>query len=164
MLQLRAEQGKFTVLKTQEGTELTETFSLYGIYVPLDETGAWTGVAFPGVTYFSGKKIPAYQKFIGRAVKIRYANAQGASIEPPLWAHKCTLKSWGDKNKKGKFFNYTVAYTSEPPVTALMKRTDELYQLAARLYNDIEDGRVAVNRDDMKDAAKPGGADEDIPF
>lgn len=161
VIKLQAQQGRFCKLKTTEGTELTETFTVYGVYC------AQGMRPFQGATTFSSARIPVYQAWAGRANGIEYLDPKGNKIVPPLWAHKMILRSMPDKAKKTgkKYFNYNLTYDGleGKPVNALMRRTDSLYIACAEFYKNIEEGRVILNRDEQAEDTKPAG-DTDIPF
>lgn len=172
VLMLRAKHGRFGALphnvtrrnadgKALDGTEFVESFELYSIFINPE-----TNESFRAILSFKSTQIGKYQGFIGRYDGIKYQDAAGNIIRPPLWAHRWVLASGVEKNKKGTFRGYSISLeakkpdgSDDVPVKSLIKRDSELYKEAAKFNAFVEAGKAEV--DYGTDAApKP---EEDIP-
>jgi len=156
VLQLSAEQGKFGRLKTSEGTELTETFYLYGLL--LDENNTPSQV----VIGFSSTQIKKYKAFITRYMGIQYPNPQNVMVRPPLWAHKWKLTTAYEQKGVYNWYGWRVNLLEEPSSKSLMAITDPLYVLGREFYNVIKSGMIKANYAQAAEIDKP--EDKEVPF
>lgn len=175
VLALRAKYGKFGRLYTSEkrtsdgmpaeGTEIQETFSLYGLLV--DEA---TGLVQRVIVPFKSTQIRKYKAFVSRADGIRYQGTDGKPVKPPLWAHRWRITTVGESNKKGKFYGFALRLAGQaadgtelPIINSLVKRTDPLYASGREFYDLVVEGRVKA---DYAGAARTegDGGEEDIPM
>lgn len=161
VLSLRGEQGNFGKLQVSDGTELTETFYLYGIAVPDD------GMEQRGMVAFASSSIKKYKSFVTRVMGITYrinrgneSNPNWQQITPPLWAHRWILGTQYEKNKKGEFYNWRLTLAEEPPIKSRLRLNDPLYVQGREFYELIKGGRM---RADYKQA-QPDAEGGDVPF
>lgn len=179
---LREAQGKFGKLYTVyppkrdqkgeviEGTEIMETFSLYGLFQDPD-TEQW----FKAILSFKSTQIKKYQALIGRLTSIKYGNPRSTEqnplppVTPPIYAHRWSLKTVGERNKSGSFYGYQVSLaekaedgTELPPIKSLVQRTDPLYLEAKAFYQMLEEGRAkadyGTDKPESEEAGQSAGA------
>jgi len=158
VIELRAKHGSFGKLPTDNGTELVETFYLYGLIVNAD------GLGSPVLVPFKSTSISAYKNFVTRHMAIRYKKADGSLVAPPLWAHRWRIGTHYRPAKKAGQAGWYVPklwLDEEPPVKSLVKRSDPLYEQAKALYTAIRAGSVAVN---YEAASKQERVEDDVPF
>ncbi len=165
---LKQKQGGFKKLVTSNGTELTETKYIYGLFMPAPD------YVFPAVLGLASTQIKRYTAFMDTVTKIKYPTGNPEIDEaggqmPPMWAHRWHLSVVPDSNKKGKFFSFHLALVNgaklPKPIEARIERSkpaeEALYQRAKSLYESIKAGRAsaAYETTDAKDAP-----DDDMPF
>lgn len=170
VLALRAKAGKFKVLISSTGTELVETYYIYGYFL------ASPTYKFPALLRFKSTQIPYYKSFVDTCLSIEYPNSKGGTSNPPLFAHRWHLSSMPDSNKKGSYFSHRLAMvngaTALNPRPALVRQDNPLYALCKEFYASIQKGHVQANFKDADDAGGEGAsaghdtqrADDDIPF
>lgn len=162
VLALREKQGKFGRLWTGtkrddegrplDGTEITETFSLYCLM---------GNERFRAVVSFVSTQIKKYQAFMQRQTNMKYRNVRGDAVQPPLWAHRWLLQTAFEKNKKGDFYGWRLSLLAKdekgierPYPHSLIKTSDPDYA-DARTFNEMLRGGRA-----RADYAKAGGASD----
>ena len=174
------EQGGFKALKTAAGTELVETFTMYGVIVPRDADGAWlTGEATPGVIAFTSTQIKKYRTLVTRlqamigAPKPRY----------PMFAWRWNVSTVPEKNKKGDYYGWYFALDGGSADAARLRPNDPLYQMAKEINSlvagggakaDFASSEVGTDETGSGGAASSGGQtidqtgqqqmEEEIPF
>ena len=112
---------------------------------------------------FTSTQISKYQNFMTRYNSIRYPNAKGEKVLPPLWAHQYLLGTRPEKNKKGTFQGWTLRLREEPPIKSRMALDDPLYGTASAFHTMLKEGNAKIDREAE---LKAGGekADDEIPF
>lgn len=170
VLKLLAEQGKFKILKTPEGTVLVDTWYLYGIFVMTTEPNM-PDYVFPGVIGFKSTQIPYYKRFIDTVSGIRYPDGKGNIKNPAIWAHRWLLSTIPDSNKKGSFYSYSLKLANDAsplnPRPALMKMDDPYYIMAKELYLAVKAGKAKADHVGDEQSAEAGAGvkeGEEIPF
>jgi hypothetical protein len=178
ILELQAKHGKFGRLprnvtrrdengQALDGTEITETFYLYGLV--LDEHGMTQRVLVP----FKSSQIKKYQAFMQRQMNIKYANPRGTAenplppVQPPLWAHRWRLGTVFEKGKKGEYYGWTLSLaeknddgTEKPPIENLIPMSHPLYAEGKAFNLMLKSGAAGA---DYKTVDKTEENDE-IPF
>lgn len=169
VVKLRGEQSKFGRLvhnntkgrnekgELLDGTEIIESFSLFGIFDPFGTT------PFRGVVPFKSTQIKKYQNFMGRVTGLKYNNAQGVPVTPPMWAHAWDLKAGFESNKQGEFYGLNLSLHGKKPdgtedaaIKSLVARSEPIYQEAKAFYEMLREG---VAKADMQTAT----ADQEVP-
>lgn len=97
-----AAEDAFGRIPTEQGTELVETFYMYAML--LDDIEATTPKEF-AVIAFNSTKIKKYKQVMYR-LRMFTINANGKKVTPPLFAHRLSLTTVGEKNSKGPFKNF----------------------------------------------------------
>lgn len=166
ILKMRAEQGKYGKLtdpfpakrdsqgQLTEGTEISETFYLYGLIV--DENGGTSPVVIP----FKSTQIKKYQAFMQRQSSFKYKNPASTDenplppVQPPIYAHRWRLGTVPEKNKKGEFWGFTLTLAEKeadgreaPYFKSLIPTGSHLYREAQKLRQMIVGG---VAKADLK--------------
>lgn len=127
------EFGKYT---SPDGNELIETFSVYGVVVMEDGS---TGDAVIG---FTSSKIKKYKGWMTKAKTIQIPLPDGRRIPAPLFAHRYRLKTVSEKNSKGTFFNWDIAFDGTSAVEARLLPTDPLFQSALAIKSLLDTGKA----------------------
>lgn len=163
IIKLRSEQSKFGRLvhnntkgrndkgELLDGTEIIESFSLFGIFDPY-------GNPFRGVLPFKSTQIKKYQNFMGRVTSIKYGNPKSTEaaplppVTPPMWAHVWDIKSVFEQNSKGEFYGLNLTLhakkedgTEESPIKSLVPRSDALYTEAKAFFEMLRDGKAEAD-------------------
>lgn len=144
-----SEFGKYT---TPDGNELIETFYVYGIAVMDD------GTTIDAVLAFSSSKIKKYKAWMTKAKTIQIPLTDGRRIPAPLFAHRYRLKTVGEKNTKGNFFNWDISFDGASAVEARLDAKGELVQAAIAIKGLLDSGKARAAYESQDTAA--GGADD----
>lgn len=137
--------------KTPEGNELIETFYVYGIAVDND------GNSSEAVLAFSSSKIKKYKAWMTKAKTIQIPLPDGRRIPAPLFAHRYRLKTIAEKNPKGAFFNWEIAFDGANATEARLLPDNELFQSAVAIKKMIDEGRARA----AYESQAPGSADDE---
>lgn len=147
------EFGKYS---TPAGNELIETFYVYGIAIDAE------GNTSDAVIAFNSTKIKKYKAWQTKAKTIQIALPSGKRIPAPLWAHRYRLKSVQEKNNKGSFHNFDIAFDGENAQAARLMPSDPLAVDARDLIAMIDSGKARAAHesttapaDDGADGGKP---------
>lgn len=133
-----AEFGKYS---TPDGNELIETYTVYGIIVT-DE-----GDVSSAVIAFTGSKIKKYKAWMTKAKTIQIPLPDGRRIPAPLWAHRYRLKSTSEKNNKGSFYNFDIAFDGENAAAARLMPNDPMAVQARDLITLLGSGKASAAYD-----------------
>lgn len=141
-----AEFGKYT---TPDGNELIETFYVYGVAVMDD------GSTIDAVLAFSSSKIKKYKAWMTKAKTIQIPLPDGRRIPAPLFAHRYRLKTVGEKNTKGSFYNWDISFDGANAVEARLLPNDPLFQAAIGIKSLLDSGKARA----AYESQTPGGDD-----
>lgn len=125
--------------KTPEGNELIETFNLYGMLIDNEGNGCEVVLAF------SGSKIKKYKGFLTKAKMIQFQRADGSRFPAPLFAHRYRFTTVLEKNTKGNFFNWNIAFDGEDARAARLSPDSTLVQRAVSFQQLLADGLAQAN-------------------
>jgi hypothetical protein len=170
VLDLIAKQGRFGRLSTAtrwnpdgtsgDGTEFTETFYLFSLFVPEDSP------PFEAMLGFKSTQIKKYTGFIERYQRFHYNTAKGVQ-SPPIWAHRWWVSTAPEKNKKGDYFGLKLRLaevyddgSEKAPVASLLAMDHPLYVQAKLLNAMLKSGAAKADYDSQAKA----DADEEAPF
>lgn len=169
---LRAEQGKFGKLKTNnddgEVTELVETYYIYGLVCPegVDlKSEVLPGTVMPVVVGFKSTQIGKYQTFINRQDAISYQtqkNGATVNVKPPMWSHVWRLGTRYEEKKLGAFHGYTLSLREEPALKSFLRISHPLYQRAKAFYETVKSGKQKA--DFAAQATDSTDKDTEIPM
>jgi len=151
----RAEQefGKF---KLPNGNDLIETFYVYGILVKKD--GSWERA----VIAFASTKIKKYKSWMSKARTIEiFIKEKNQRIPLPLFAHKYQLKTVKEKNNKGEFWNWQIAFAggADSAEKVRLHPSDDLFQAAVGCLEAVEGGTAKAAYDSQSET----GAEAEAP-
>lgn len=149
------EQGRFKKLITRDGTELIETYYVFGMAILSDRR-------LPAVIGFSSTQIKAYKSWMTNADGITIRLADGREVKPPLFAHRWLLGSFPDKNKKGSFHSWRVALDGMTAADARLPVSDPLFQQCVQFYESAKGGKLKTAQDAGGQA--DASLDEELPF
>lgn len=150
---LLAAQGRFKKLVTKDGTELVETYYVFGVAILSDRR-------MPAVVGFSSTQIKAYKGWMTNADGITIKLPNGGEAKPPLFAHRWRLGTFPDKNKKGSFHSWRVALDGLSAADARLPVSDPLFQQCVQFYESAKSGKVTTAHDA---GGQEAGGDE-VPF
>ena len=136
--------------KTPDGNELIETFYVYGVAIDADENVSQAVLAF------SSSKIKKYKGWMTKAKTIQLPLPDGRRIPAPLFAHKYRLKTVSEKNNKGQFFNWDIAFDGTNALEARLLPDNPLFQSAVAIKQLIEAGKARA----AYESQAPGSNDE----
>lgn len=136
--------------KTPDGNELIETFYVYGVAIDADENVSQAVLAF------SSSKIKKYKGWMTKAKTIQLPLPDGRRIPAPLFAHKYRLKTVSEKNNKGQFFNWDIAFDGSNALEARLLPDNPLFQSAVAIKTLIEAGKARA----AYESQAPGSGDE----
>lgn len=147
-------ESRFGRLATDNGTELVETFYIYGLQVL--PNGMIERVVLP----FSSTMIKVYRDFINRVRGLRYPSKTGKLVNPPLWAHRWRFKTMFRENDKGSWYVWDPYPFADTLAKSLISPRDELYAQGAEFYRLLTAGEAKA--DHVSDAKAVG--EEEPPF
>lgn len=148
IIALRKEQGRVGKLRTPDGTDIVETYYVFGkLLLSADATHSAGTIVVP----FWSTKIPAYQKMM--SIFEDFANKKQVPI--PMCAHRLKIATSDKKNSKGEFYVFSISPAVNGDVEAsLVRKTDPEYaNLAAECLDfqeRIANGDVALTLESQK--------------
>lgn len=148
------EYGKY---HTPEGNELIETFAVYGVVIDGD------GNTVDAVIAFSGTKIKKYKAWMTKAKTIQLDIGGGRRISAPLFSHRYRLKTVSEKNAKGSYYNWDIAFDGENAVAARLSPDDPLFQQAYHLKGLLDSGAARANYEAGAASSTSGDAEGGAP-
>lgn len=181
VVQLVKQHGEYKKLPLPEtGTELIETRSLYGVFVPLAEDGTWlVNEATNGILATTSTQIKHYKKFvtdmtryIGRHQVQTPVGLQWKAMYP-MFALRFIIKTRPESKGGYNWYGWDIRLANEDPSVYRMPKTDPLYMMARDLHHMIRAGEVKADFSQSgaatDTASNDGGggqtADgEDVPF
>jgi hypothetical protein len=143
--------GKY---KNAAGNEMVETFYVYGVLVKSD------GNTEPAALAFSSTKIKPYRGWMTKANTFT-PMIGGKKVRVPLFGARYRLTTVKQKNTKGEFFNWQVAFAGGDGVKSMLAPNDNLFQEARSLYESVKSGALKANVESQA-AASGGAPSEDI--
>lgn len=144
---LKAQQGRFGKLETGKGTEIVQTFYLYGLLIPQD------GVPRRVVLSFTSTQIKKYQAVLERVNSMQFV-VDGKARKPPLYAWRWKLYTGPEKNKKGSWFGIFLRPAGEDNLHSLLPRNDPLFFAAKDFHELIASGQASANVEQLKREAE----------
>lgn len=152
--------GKLGKLKLDNGNDLIETFTVIGI--KLDEDGNPQG---PMIVAASSTKIKPYRGLMTRLRTYLHPAPGGRKVQPPLFAHKVSIKTEKQSNNKGEFFNFVFAPLNGSVADSLTPPNHPIMEAAKGLKTAFDTGAVrAATETQTQTTAGTGGDGEDVPF
>ena len=141
-------------IPTGEGTELVETFYVYGVIC--GDGGHAESMA---VLSFTSMKIRAYKTWMTRLRQFVLHTPTGL-VRPPLYAHHARLGSAAGKNDKGSFYIPSISSADPRGLReSLLAPSDERFVMAKACREMVDAGAAKI---DVAQAA--ASTDDGIPF
>lgn len=128
------DNSRYPKLVTEEGNELVETYSLFCIHAS-DEGEPLGFIVVP----FTSSKISRYKAFRTAIDTLKGARKMA------LYSFVARLTSFDDKNKKGRFKNFTLAPVTGDAASSRIGPDNPLFQAAVSLKEAIESGRAKAD-------------------
>lgn len=150
-----AENAAFGKLKIGDN-DLVETFYVYGIVVS-------DGSINQAVIAMKSTAIKKYKTWMTKAQSIQIKQPDGTRRKAVLWEHVYLIKSMDDKNPKGDFKNFSIAFNGKKADECRLKPEDELYREAIAFRRLVVAGtaKADIAGEDKTSAAT---GDDEIPF
>lgn len=158
----RKADQKRSVLLTESGNELSETFYMYGVIV--DDEGFQQGLA---VISFTSTKIKVYRNY---STKLSLYNwkKDGLKGRPPLFCNQVRITSVKQSNAQGDFYNLVLTPAVDGDVKKSMLPPDSpLLQAAKDVWQMVRSGAAKAAFDTERAAGSSGedaAGDAEIPF
>jgi len=154
---LRAAQGQFGKLALDNGNELVETYSFFGLVADAAEGLSDDTFWQQAIIGFSSTQIRAYRMITARLVSLL-----GTPVKYPLWAFTWHLTTVGQKNAKGSFYGWRAALYGNAPTSALLKPSSASYQQAKSFHAFLQSGKAKP--DYSTAGAQESDAEDELPF
>jgi hypothetical protein len=150
--------GALGKLKTSNGNDLIETFTIIGLQ--LTEDG---DIAGPMIVANTSTKIKPYKGLMTRLRTYLHPAPGGRKVQPPLFAHKVRIATFKDKNTKGEFFNFVFNPLNGDVAKSLNAPDSPVMAAARELKTAFETGavRAATETQSNGDGRNDG---DDVPF
>lgn len=158
---VKAEQefGKWKMVKGDlKSNDLTETFSVYGLFV--NEQGTPEQM----VISFSSTKIKIYKSWMTTARTVQAALPNGQRINPPIFAHRYRIKTAMEKNAKGSFYNFNIGFDGGTAEKCRLPTNDPLFLAAVSFFELVKEGTVKAAYETQTEAGSHEEVEEEIPF
>lgn len=165
----RTAANRFQALKTDRGTELVQTFTIYGL---IGEPGFDASMAEAVAIPFTSIKIKHYNQWYDRARNIRYPDSNGRLVVPDIFHHRWLLTAaFEPKWKPSGAWNVRIALAGGTnPKDSFISKRDPIYQVVKETHEAIKGGvradYAAAETDASVGGSSVGGAadHEDPPF
>jgi hypothetical protein len=156
ILEMRAKQGKFGKLysvfppkrddqgNVTEGTEIIETYYLYGLVV--DQNGGTSGVIVP----FKSTQIAKYQAFMQRQTSFKYKDSKSTDenplppVQPPIYAHRWRLSTVPENKKTFNWWGWTLSLAEKEADGRESPYFKSLIPTSSQLYKDAQKFREMI--------------------
>lgn len=127
---------------TKAGTELVETFQMYGLV--LDEPGAvdYRGIAVLG---FTSTKIKPYRQYMSTVRQNK------ALARAPLFAHQCQVSTIGQVKNQDSFYNVRLVPAVDNDVEkSALPPGHQLLDIAQELKNQVQKGAARASYESVQ--------------
>jgi len=159
--QAKKESDEFGQYKVG-ANDLQETFYVYGMAVT--DSGASRMVVA-----FTSTKIKKYKGWMTMAREIQVARPDGRWITPPMFAHQYRITTVKEKNQKGDFWNFSVAFDGDNAASCRLTPDSDAYQMARGIRAMVVSGAAKADYTGQEggqtdDTPNDGPIDDNIPF
>lgn len=159
---VKAKQGapKFGKIELDNGNDLVETFSVYGLVV--SEDGA---EHTPVLLSFGSTQIKHYKRWMTQARSVTVRDEQGRRVTPPLYAHVYRLGTVLEQNTKGTWYGWKIRFDGANAEACRLPQTSELYNAAKDFRALVTSGAVKAATDTVQATETAGATPEkDVEF
>lgn len=132
--------SRFATYKMQNGHELAETFTAFGVVIGDDDEAP-----MPGVISFTSTRIKAYKQWMFNAQSQYGRRPDGSQFQMPLFAYQWVLKSQMVEKKPYKWFVWEMAFKGGSAAAAQLAPDDPLFLQAAALAASVNAGTVKAD-------------------
>lgn len=148
----------FGVYRLDNGNELIEHFSVFGVIVDEEQVQSFA------VIRFKSTKIKVYKQFNTRMQTCMIPRADGnGKFNPSINAHVIRVSTVKQKNSKGEFWNFQLSSAVDNNMIAsLMTADDPRYQAARDVRELVNADKVQASYED--NVGRDDVADDDTPF
>lgn len=157
---LLGEQGRFKKLRTDSGTDLVETFSIYAL---VGKIGATVHEMERVIIPFTSTKIKAYKLWFNKINDIRYINSKGVYVKPNIYQHRWKMTSVFDQKRKpnGTWTINELTLAGGTKYESLIRKNSPLFAAVKEFADLINSG--SIKADYSKENAYDVASDE-VPF
>lgn len=153
----RAAKSRYGKMTLDNGNELAETFSVYGMLVHAE------GVD-PVIIAFGSTQIKHYKRWMTRAMSITARKESGERVVAPLFSHQYQLRTKTESNKKGSWFGWDIGFAGGSAATANIPQGTDLYEIAKGFRSAVTSGTVKAqgleHTEETDDVADDGASPE----
>ena len=142
--------GKFGKMQTEEGNDLVETFTCYGLITNEDRSDFQHAVIS-----FTSTNIKTFKGWMSKARAIMGRDGSGRPFTMPLFAHVYRLATEYIQNDKGSWYKWTVKFDGQNAAEARLEQDDELFQEAKNFRVALSSGQAKENYNTQQ---REGGA------
>jgi hypothetical protein len=140
VVKLRREQ-KFGKLTTEDGNDLIETYTVYGILLRDDGRKEY------GVLSMSSSNIKPYKQWMTNARNVQVAQPDGRLATPPMFAHVYRLRTRFNENKKGTWHGWTATWDGDSAEQCRLEQEHPLFVEAKNFRDMVVAGRAKAQHD-----------------
>lgn len=158
----KTKRGK---IKLKSGNDLVETFYLYGVWMPEEDSDAEPQ---PAVIAFTSTRIRTYKSLVNRSDAIMLRGASGRKFKAPWFCHVWRIGS--DKKQDGNqtWYVYTAEFDRETAEASRLPADHPVVQLGAEMVRMKNAGELTVSQEaaamdqpDLPDRDTGGGSREE---
>lgn len=167
----KSQRGK---IKLKNGNDLVETFYLYGILVPEDDSDEEPQ---PVVISFTSTRIRAYKSITNRSDSIIIRLPNGRKIKAPWFSHVWRITSEKKVDGNQSWYVYNAQFDGPDAESVRLLPEDPIFQMGAEMVRQKSEGGLTINeaaageQPDLpaRDSGDSGssrsaGMDDDPPF
>ena len=144
---VKAKQGapKFGKIELDNGNDLVETFSVYGLVVSEDGSEHT-----PVLISFGSTQIKHYKRWMTQARSVTVRDPQGRRVTPPLYAHVYRLGTVLEQNTKGTWYGWKIRFDGASADACRLPQDSELYNAAKDFRGLVTSGAVKAATDTVQ--------------
>ena len=165
----KTQRGKISL---KNGNDLVETFYLYGLLLPEEDSD---GEPTPAVISFTSTRIRAYKSIVNRSDSIMLRGASGRKFKAPWFCHVWRIKSEKKVDGNQSWYIYNVAFDGPSADAVRLPADSPIVQMGAEMVRMKEQGELTVNQEaaageqpELPDRGPSGGGqvgeDDEPPF
>lgn len=138
---MREAGTRFGKIRTSEGTDLVQTFYVFGLLVNPD-----TRAGGPMALALASTKIKPYRGWMTRLGKFMVQTSNGGKVRPPLFAHFTKITTREETRASGKSYNVVFTPAIDGDVLkSLVPPNDPLFLEAKALKELVEQGQAKAD-------------------
>lgn len=136
---------KFGKIELDNGHELAETFSVYGLVVSEDGSEHT-----PVLLSFGSTQLKHYKRWMTQARSITTRDEANRRVTPPLYAHVYRLRTVKEQNTKGTWYGWNIRFDGANAAESRLAKDSELYNAAKDFRALVTSGAVKAATDSLQ--------------